>query len=90
VETAFGQHLFWQHGSAVSDAVGELTNMISSVARAKLTKIGLELGMALPFTVIGKGVGVDTALTGEGHCTILKTKSGNFQLAVVLADSRSK
>lgn len=71
--------------SSVSDASGELTNMISSVARSKLTEQGIELGMALPFTVIGKNVAVDTAMSEQGYATIISTKFGSFQIAVLLA-----
>lgn len=42
----------------VIDAVGELTNMISSGARARFSEMGIELDMALPLTIVGTGVEV--------------------------------
>ena len=39
----------------VLDAVGEVTNMISGGARAKLSEIGIDLDMAIPTIISGKG-----------------------------------
>lgn len=40
----------------VTDAVGELTNMISGNAKVELNKTGLQFEMAIPATIIGKDV----------------------------------
>lgn len=39
----------------VLDAVGEVTNMISGGARAKLSEMGVDLDMAIPTIISGKG-----------------------------------
>lgn len=71
----------------VKDAAGELTNMISSMARAKLTTKGLELGMDLPFTVLGRGVEVNSSIHGASKAQILNTDNGSMQISVIFNNS---
>ncbi len=40
----------------ITDAVGEITNMISGGAKPELAEVGVCLEMATPITVLGKGI----------------------------------
>ncbi|RMG43638.1 MAG: chemotaxis protein CheX [Candidatus Dadabacteria bacterium] len=69
----------------ITDAVGELTNMISSNARSELSKLNIELDMAIPMVVVGEGLQISQL--GENQVTVIpfKTPKGEFVVAVGLS-----
>lgn len=70
----------------VSDVVGELTNMISSKARATLSEKGLELDMALPMTILGSGVSFSQCNSEKADSIKFNTDKGAFVLQVTLSE----
>ncbi len=54
VSNLLGEEITKMDGD-VLDAVGEVTNMISGGARAKLSEMGVDLDMAIPTIISGKG-----------------------------------
>lgn len=70
----------------VADAVGELTNMISSKARALLSEEGVDLDMALPMTILGSGVSFSQIGDEKAHSVQFDTDKGSFLLQVTLSD----
>ena len=73
----------------VRDAVGELTNMISSDARSKLqAKLGLDIRAAIPTIVSGEGHAVKHVLSGPVIVIPFKAE-GSGQLTVEVSIQKS-
>ena len=70
----------------ITDAVGELTNMISSSARSSLEKLGLDLDMALPLVIKGKDVSVSQKDKTQATRLLMKTDHGEFALDISLEE----
>lgn len=62
----------------IVDAVGELTNMISSGTRNRFSTLGVDLDMALPMTIKGKGVEVNKSGNGDCFQITFQTRNGQF------------
>ena len=69
----------------VSDAVGELTNMISGDARKRLETDGFNIIAAIPTVVSGKGHEIKHVLTGPRIVIPFDTDEGPFVVDVCLA-----
>ncbi len=78
VENMLGESFSEMNGQ-VADAVGELTNMISGDARARLQKIGYDFTAAIPTVVSGKSHSIKHISSG-GPTILLpfNTDSGDF------------
>ncbi len=66
------------------DAVGEITNMVSGVARKKLEALGLQVFAAIPTVVSGKGHSVSHVLGGPSLIIPFETDSGSFVVDVCM------
>jgi len=72
----------------VRDAVGEITNMISGVARKKLEAQGFNISAAIPTVVAGKDHAVIHVLGGPSIIIPFETVDGPFFIDVCLNDTR--
>jgi chemotaxis protein CheX len=68
----------------IKDAVGEITNMVSGVARKKLEALGLLVFAAIPTVVSGKGHSVSHVLGGPSLIIPFETDSGAFVVDVCM------
>ena len=74
----------------VRDAVGEITNMISGVARKKLEALGFKIFAAIPTVVSGKDHAILHVLGGPSIIIPFETDNGPFFVDVCLNDSRQE
>lgn len=72
----------------VRDAVGEITNMISGVARKKLEAEGFSIAAAIPTVVSGKDHSFIHVLGGPSIIIPFETDNGPFFVDVCLKDTR--
>jgi chemotaxis protein CheX len=72
----------------VRDAVGEITNMISGVARKKLEALGFNISAAIPTVVAGKDHAILHVMGGPSIIIPFETDNGSFVIDVCLNDSR--
>jgi len=72
----------------VKDAVGEITNMVSGVARKKLEADGLSILAAIPTVVSGKNHSIVHVLGGPSIIIPFETDSGPFFVDVCLNEVR--
>jgi len=72
----------------VRDAVGEITNMISGVARKKLEAEGFNIAAAIPTVVSGKDHSFIHVLGGPSIIIPFETDNGPFFVDVCLKDTR--
>ncbi len=70
--------------SEISDAVGELTNMISSQARQEIEKIGIRLHGATPKVITDKNHELISIVKVPKIAFPFKTDAGNFTVEVCL------
>lgn len=68
----------------IKDAVGEITNMVSGVARKKLEAMGLLVFAAIPTVVSGKDHSISHVLGGPSLIIPFETDSGNFVVDVCM------
>lgn len=68
----------------IKDAVGEITNMVSGVARKKLEAMDLQVLAAIPTVVSGKGHSVSHVLGGPSLIIPFETDSGGFVVDVCM------
>jgi chemotaxis protein CheX len=68
----------------VRDAVGEITNMISGVARKKLEAQGFSITAAIPTVVSGKGHAIYHVASGPSIIIPFTTDDGPFFVDVLL------
>ena len=71
----------------VLDAVGELTNMISGVARTHLEKQGMRVYAAIPTVIYGIGHTVDHVLKGPGIVIPFSSSAGDFFVDVCISST---
>jgi chemotaxis protein CheX len=74
----------------VVDAVGEITNMISGVARSRVEKDGMILHAAIPTVVFGKDHTVRHILSAPSIVIPFMTPHGNFFVDVCLKTAAKK
>jgi chemotaxis protein CheX len=72
----------------VRDAVGEITNMISGVARKNLESLGFNILAAIPTVVSGKDHAILHVLGGPSIIIPFETGDGPFFVDVCLNDAR--
>ena len=68
----------------ITDAVGELTNMISGQARKELEEMGRLFHGGIPVVVSGKNHKIDTKTKGPKIAIPFKTEAGSFVIEVCL------
>jgi chemotaxis protein CheX len=74
----------------VRDAVGEITNMISGVARKKLESQGYNIVAAIPTVVSGKDHAIIHVLGGPSIIIPFKVGNGSVYVDVCLVDDTRK
>ncbi len=70
----------------IQDAVGEITNMVSGVARKKLESLGLNISAAIPTVVAGKDHSIAHMLGGPSIIIPFETDAGPFVVDVCIRD----
>jgi len=83
VSNMFGEEM-QEINHEISDAVGELTNMISGQARQEIEEIGKILHGAIPTVVTGKNHKLISMTKGPKIAIPFKTDAGNFTVEVCL------
>jgi len=73
----------------VKDAVGEITNMISGVARKKLEADGLNITAAIPTVVAGKSHSIVHVLGGPSIIIPFEIEEGPFVVDFCLDNAPS-
>jgi len=68
----------------IKDAVGEITNMISGVARKELELIGLKVLAAIPTVVSGKGHSITHVLGGPSIIIPFEIEDGLFVVDICI------
>jgi chemotaxis protein CheX len=71
----------------VNDAVGEITNMISGVARKHMEAEGLNVVAAIPTVVSGKSHAILHVLGGPSVIIPFSTPDGDFFVDVCMSES---
>jgi chemotaxis protein CheX len=74
----------------VMDAVGEITNMISGVARKKLESQGYNISAAIPTVVSGKDHAILHVLGGPSIIIPFQVTNGAFYVDVCLDDTKKE
>jgi chemotaxis protein CheX len=74
----------------VLDAAGELTNMISGVARTNLEKMGLQVYAAIPSVVFGKDHTIRHILQSPSIVIPFSTSSGEFVVDVCIRTTEAQ
>lgn len=74
----------------VRDAVGEITNMISGVARKKMEAQGYNISAAIPTVVSGKDHAILHVLGGPSIIVPFEVGNGAFYVDVCLDDQRKE
>lgn len=75
---------FPEANQEVFDAAGEITNMVSGVARSQLEKIGLKIFAAIPSIIYGKGHTFQHILKAPSIVVPFTTDKGDFIIDVCL------
>jgi chemotaxis protein CheX len=83
VSNMFGEEMT-EINNEITDAVGELTNMISGQARRELEEIGKVFHGAIPSVISGKNHKLMPMTKGPKIAIPFKTDSGNFTVEVAL------
>ena len=71
----------------ITDAVGEITNMVSGVARKEMESIGLTISAAIPTIVAGKGHSIKHVLGGPSIVIPFETEDGPFVVDVCMSET---
>lgn len=72
----------------IKDAVGEITNMVSGVARKKLESLGLNISASIPTVVSGKGHSVSHIMGGPSIIIPFGTEQGPFVVDVCMGEMK--
>jgi len=83
VSNMFGEEMK-EINNEISDAVGELTNMISGQARKELAEIGKIFQGAIPAVITGKNHQLESMTKGPKIAIPFKTDFGSFTIEVCL------
>ena len=78
---------FQSIGPDVVDAVGELTNMISGVAKSSLSEKGFSFDMASPVMIVGKDVAIIQLTKAPVIVVPFETDKGKFVIEANLSES---
>ena len=74
----------------ITDAVGEITNIVSGAARKKLETLGLNVLAAIPTVVSGKGHSIKHVLGGPSIIIPFEIKEGPFVVDVCIGGMEQK
>jgi chemotaxis protein CheX len=74
----------------IKDAVGEITNMISGVARKELEKTGLNVLAAIPTVVSGMGHSITHVLGGPSIIIPFEMEDGPFVVDICISRMKEK
>jgi len=83
VSNMFGEEMK-EINNDITDAVGEITNMISGQARKELEEIGKLFHGAIPSVISGKNHKLESMTKGPKIAIPFKTDSGSFIIVVCL------
>ncbi|MBL7180443.1 MAG: chemotaxis protein CheX [Pseudomonadota bacterium] len=83
VSNMFGEEMT-EINNEITDAVGELTNMISGQARKEIAEIGKVFHGAIPTVVTGKNHKVISMVKGPKIAIPFKTDAGSFTIEVCI------
>ena len=83
VSNMLGEEIKSMNGD-IKDAVGEITNMVSGVARKKLEELNLTISAAIPTVVAGKNHSILHVLGGPSVIIPFETKDGPFVVDVCM------
>jgi chemotaxis protein CheX len=83
VSNMFGEEMT-EINNEITDAVGEITNMISGQARKELEEIGKLFHGAIPSVISGKNHKLETMTKGPRIAIPFKTDAGSFTIIVCL------
>ena len=86
VTNMFGEEMT-EINNEITDAVGEITNMISGQARKELEEIGKKFHGAIPTVVTGKNHKLETMTKGPKVAIPFKTEAGSFTIEVCLENA---
>ncbi|OPX19564.1 MAG: chemotaxis protein CheX [Desulfobacca sp. 4484_104] len=81
VDNMLGEN-FQEINDDIKDAVGELTNMISGVARRRLSEIGFCFKIAIPTVVSGPGHQIKHMSKGPTIAIPFDTTAGSFTVEI--------
>lgn len=70
----------------ISDAVGELTNMVSGAARKNMEAAGFSIYSALPTVISGKDHNITHVMGGPSIIIPFKTASGSFVVDICIGE----
>lgn len=73
--------------SEISDAVGEITNMVSGAARKNMEAAGYTILAALPTVISGKGHNISHVMGGPSMIIPFETKKGNFVVDICIKEA---
>lgn len=85
VSSMFGEEMK-ELNRDISDAVGEITNMISGQARQQIGKIGTTIHGAIPTVITGKNHKLISTTKGPKIAIPFKTDTGSFIVEVCLEE----
>jgi len=74
----------------ITDAVGEITNMVSGAARKELEPLGLNVLAAIPTVVLGKGHSIKHVLGGPSIIIPFEIEEGPFVVDVCIGGMEQK
>ncbi|MBE9547098.1 MAG: chemotaxis protein CheX [Proteobacteria bacterium] len=74
--------------SDIRDAVGEITNMVSGVARQKLEALGLNLTAAIPTVVAGKDHTITHVMGGPSIVIPFETDTGPLVVDICIGEPK--
>ncbi|HOE79736.1 MAG TPA: chemotaxis protein CheX [Smithellaceae bacterium] len=89
VSNMLGENIKSMDGN-IKDAVGEITNMISGVARKNLEADGFYIQAAIPTVVSGKNHSIAHVMGGPSLIIPFEIDDGSFVVDVCLAEENSK
>jgi chemotaxis protein CheX len=70
----------------ITDAVGEITNMVSGSARKELESIGLNILAAIPTVVSGKSHSIKHVLGGPSIIITFEIEEGPFVVDICISE----
>ncbi len=83
VSNMLGEEISSLNGD-IKDAVGEITNMVSGVARQRLEEMNLKISAAIPTVVSGKNHSITHVLGGPSIIIPFETDHGPFVVDVCM------
>lgn len=87
VSNMLGEEMCEVNGD-INDAVGEITNMVSGVARKHLEKDGLNITAAIPTVVAGKNHSIIHVMGGPSIIIPFTIDAGPFVVDICLGESK--